>query len=154
MLISTRSRYALRVLARMAKMMEKKRNIPVSLSLLSEQEQISVRYLEQIFSKLRTTGIVKGKRGPGGGYVFGISPGEISLYDVISVLETDFLPTSCLSDGVNCSPSKIYETKQCPLEDTCVTRPLWMSLRDMFDSFMKNHSLEDLIAGDVNWGEL
>lgn len=154
MLISTRSRYALRVLARMAKMMKTGKNTPVSLSLLSEQEQISVRYLEQIFGKLRITGIVKGKRGPGGGYVFGIPPAEISLYDVISILETDFLPTSCLSDGANCSPSKNYEMKQCPLEKTCVTRPLWMSLRNMFDSFMKNHSLEDLIAGNVHWGEL
>ena len=153
MLISTRGRYALRVLARMAEMMKTNKNNPVSLSVLSEQEQISVRYLEQIFGKLRTTGIVKGKRGPGGGYVFGIPPAEISLFDVVSVLETDFLPVSCLSEGVNCSPSKNYEEKQCPLEETCVTRPLWMSLRDMYDSFMKNHSLEDLIAGDIRWGE-
>ncbi len=153
MLISTRSRYALRVLARMAKMMEVKRNSPVSLSLLSKQENISVRYLEQIFGKLRTTGIVKGKRGPGGGYVFGIAPAEISLFDVVSVLETEFLPASCLSEGVNCSPSRNYEEKRCPLEESCVTRPLWLNLREMYNSFMKNHSLADLVAGDIQWGE-
>lgn len=153
MLISTRSRYALRVLARMAKMMENKKNIPISLALLSEQENISVRYLEQIFGKLRTTGIVRGKRGPGGGYVFGIPPKEISLYDVVSILETEFLPASCLSEGVNCSPSKNYEEKRCPLEESCVTRPLWLNLREMYNSFMKNHSLADLVAGDIQWGE-
>ena len=153
MLISTRSRYALRVLARMAKMMENKKNIPISLALLSEQENISVRYLEQIFGKLRTTGIVRGKRGPGGGYVFGIPPKEISLYDVVSILETEFLPASCLSEGVNCSPSENYEEKRCPLEESCVTRPLWLNLREMYNSFMKNHSLADLVAGDIQWGE-
>jgi Rrf2 family iron-sulfur cluster assembly transcriptional regulator len=137
----------------MAKRMEEKKNIPVSLALLSEQENISVRYLEQIFGKLRTTGIIKGKRGPGGGYVFGIPPKEISLYDVVSVLETEFLPASCLSEGVNCSPSRNYEEKRCPLEESCVTRPLWLNLREMYNSFMKNHSLADLVAGDIQWGE-
>lgn len=148
MLISTRSRYAFRVLARMAKMFNEENSNPVSLSLLSEEEQISVRYLEQIFSKLRTKGIVKGQRGPGGGYVFGIPPEEISLFDVVSVLETEFLPTTCLSDGTRCSPSKDYSQKQCPLEKTCVTRPLWQNLRETYYRFMKNNTLADLVAGN------
>ena len=102
MLISTRSRYALRVLARMARRMNMGHTMPVSLALLSEQEQVSVRYLEQIFGLLRRSGIVKGKRGPGGGYVLGMPPEEISLFDVVDILESDFLPTNCMLGETSC----------------------------------------------------
>lgn len=147
MLISTRSRYALRVLARMATMMKMGENQPVSLALLSEREQVSVRYLEQIFGLLRSNGLVKGKRGPGGGYVLGMPPEKISLFNVVSVLEADFLPTNCMSGETSCSPEIGFNRESCPLQDTCVTRPLWMSLRVMYYTYMKERTLEDLIEG-------
>jgi len=122
---------------------------PVSLALLSEQEQISVRYLEQIFGLLRSNGIVKGKRGPGGGYVLGKLPEEISLFDVVDVLEADFLPTNCISGETSCSPEDGITQTKCSLEDTCVTRPLWMALRDTYYSFMRSKTLEDLTEGNI-----
>ncbi|MCK4806037.1 MAG: Rrf2 family transcriptional regulator [Candidatus Aegiribacteria sp.] len=149
MLISTRSRYALRVLARMARMTSMGKNQPVSLALLSEQEQVSVRYLEQIFGLLRSNGIVKGKRGPGGGYVLGMSPGDISLFNVVDVLEADFLPTNCMSGETGCSPEDGFGQATCSLQDTCVTRPLWMTLRDMYYTYMKEKTLEDLTEGNI-----
>ncbi len=149
MLISTRSRYALRVLARMARMMNMGHKQPVSLALLSEQEQVSVRYLEQIFGLLRTSGIVKGKRGPGGGYVLGMPPGEISLFNVVDVLEADFLPTNCMLGETSCSPEDVFKKATCTLVDKCVTRPLWMTLRNMYYSYMKDKTLEDLVEGNI-----
>ncbi len=149
MLISTRSRYALRVLARMGRMLRMGGNQPISLALLSEQEQVSVRYLEQIFGLLRRNGIVKGKRGPGGGYVLGMPPGEISLFSVVSVLEADFLPTNCMSGESSCSPESSHIQVGCTLQDTCVTRPLWMALRDMYYNYMKEITLEDLSEGKI-----
>ncbi len=149
MLISTRSRYALRVLARMTRMMKMGHNQPVSLALLSEQEQVSVRYLEQIFGLLRTSGLVKGKRGPGGGYVLGMPPGDISLFDVVDVLESDFLPTNCMSGETSCSPEDAFKQATCTLMDKCVTRPLWMTLRNMYYSYMKGKTLEDLTEGNI-----
>jgi Rrf2 family protein len=148
MLISTRSRYALRVLARMA---EGNALEPLSLAVLSEQERVSVRYLEQIFGKLRATGLVKGKRGPGGGYVLAMPPDAISLYDVVCVLETEFLPASCLSETRDCfsGASADPDDPSCPLEQSCVTRPLWLRLREMYYQFMKEHSLADLAHGRV-----
>jgi Rrf2 family transcriptional regulator, iron-sulfur cluster assembly transcription factor len=148
MLISTRSRYALRVLARMA---EGDPHAPMSLAILSERERVSVRYLEQIFGKLRATGLVKGKRGPGGGYVLGMPPNRISLYDVVCVLETEFLPASCLSETRDCYSGTPTEPDDafCPLEQSCVTRPLWLRLREMYYQFMKEHSLADLAHGRV-----
>lgn len=148
MLISTRSRYALRVLARMA---ETEGESPLSLAVLSEQERVSVRYLEQIFGKLRSVGLVKGKRGPGGGYVLAMPPDRISLFEVVSVLETEFLPASCLSETRECCSGE--ETSPgdpfCPLEQSCVTRPLWLRLRGMYYQFMKEHSLADLARGRI-----
>lgn len=149
MLISTRSRYALRVLARMASMMSKDDKQPISLSLLSEQEQVSVRYLEQIFGLLRRNGIVKGKRGPGGGYVLGLPPEKINLFKVFEVLETNFLPASCMSGEATCSPENLFGQEHCSLEDTCVTRPLWVKLRNMFCSYMREKTLKDLIEGNI-----
>jgi len=149
MLISTRSRYALRVLARMANSMNKGDKHPISLAFLSEQEQVSVRYLEQIFGLLRRKGVVKGKRGPGGGYVLGMSPEDISLFHIFSILETDFLPATCMAGEESCSPEKSFSQVHCSLEDTCVTRPLWITLRDMFCSYMNEKTLKDLIEGNV-----
>jgi len=149
MLISTRSRYALRVLARMTRKMNLDHKQPVSLALLSEQEQVSVRYLEQIFGLLRTSGIVKGKRGPGGGYVLGMPPEKISLFDVVNVLEADFLPTNCMSGETSCSPEEGFKLATCPLMDECVTRPLWMNLRNIYYSYMKKKTLQDLTDGNI-----
>ena len=136
----------MRVLARMV---DARQEVPLSLGFLSEQENVSVRYLEQIFGKLRVAGIVRGKRGPGGGYVLALPPKEISLYDVVSVLETEFLPASCLSESRECFPSAEEDVLSCPLEQSCVTRPLWARLRDLYYEFMKGHSLADLAAGRV-----
>jgi len=149
MLISTRSRYALRALARMARMTDPGRETPVSLAHLSEQEQVSVRYLEQIFGLLRTSGLVKGKRGPGGGYVLGMPPEEITLFDVVDVLETDFLPATCMTGETSCSPGSDGRGTRCSLEDVCVTRPLWMTLRDMYYTYMKALTLQDLVEGNL-----
>ena len=149
MLISTRSRYALRVLARMASMVSKDNKKPISLTLLSEQEHVSVRYLEQIFGLLRRNGIVKGKRGPGGGYVLGLPPDKIDLFRIFDVLETNFLPATCMSGEATCSPEKLFSREHCSLEDTCVTRPLWVNLRDMFCSYMSEKTLQDLIDGNI-----
>lgn len=147
MLISTRSRYALRVLARMA---GKGTGRPMSLAVLSEEELVSVRYLEQIFGKLRTTGLVRGKRGPGGGYVLSRPPEDISLFDVVNALETEFLPVNCLSEDRECNSVQKGSVPECPLEKSCVTRPLWLRLRSMYYDFMKRHSLADLVAGRVS----
>jgi Rrf2 family iron-sulfur cluster assembly transcriptional regulator len=133
----------------MARMMNADHKQPVSLALLSEQEQVSVRYLEQIFGLLRTSGIVKGKRGPGGGYVLGMPPGEISLFDVVDVLEADFLPANCMSAETSCSPQEGFKRVTCPLMDACVTRPLWMTLRNKYYSYMKDKTLEDLTEGNI-----
>ena len=106
MLISTRSRYGLRALVRLASLEDE---APVSLAKVAEEEGIPIRYLEQIFIRLRDNGMVKGLRGPGGGYSLGTPPDSITLLSVISALENDFLPTNCVLPG--------FEEEECQSKD-------------------------------------
>ncbi|MBN1433665.1 Rrf2 family transcriptional regulator, partial [Candidatus Fermentibacterales bacterium] len=84
MLISTRSRYALRALTELIRLSD---GGPVSLGVLAERQEIPLRYLEQIFGRLRAAGLVKGKRGPGGGYVLTRPSEQIPLIEIVAALE-------------------------------------------------------------------
>jgi len=142
MLISTRSRYGIRALTQLAK----RDNVePVSLSSIAESELIPIRYLEQIFGKLRSAGIVCGRRGPGGGYVLCRPPTEITLFDVVSALEKDFLPVDCLQESSECVGRREPGSKQCVLQDQCLTRVLWITMRTGYRNYLSSHTIEDLI---------
>jgi Rrf2 family iron-sulfur cluster assembly transcriptional regulator len=144
MLISTRSRYGFRALAQLAR---KERVKPVSLASIAEDELIPIRYLEQIFGKLRASGIVSGRRGPGGGYVLCRPPGEITLLEVVEILEKNFLPVDCLDDAKDCAARIDPATRICVLQEGCVTRPLWMMMRKSYKDFLRANTIEDLING-------
>lgn len=152
MLISTRSRYALRALVTMVRT---DWSIPCSLADLAETEGISQRYLEQIFRKLRARRLVRGRRGPGGGYVIARNPADITLFEVIGALETGFLAPDCVDDAPGCSPSGNGRRRRaaCPRRGTCRTRILWQKLRDSCQGFLEAHSLADLALGNVECEE-
>lgn len=141
MLISTRSRYGLRALVRLAAL---EGESPVSLASIAEDESIPIRYLEQIFIKLRDKGIVKGLRGPGGGYSLGTPSESISIFSVVSLLENDFLPTNCVLPGFE---DEQCESKDCDLTGTCRTRQLWANLRALTVDYLKKHTIADLLFG-------
>ena len=142
MLISTRSRYGIRALTQLAK----RENVqPVSLSSIAEAELIPIRYLEQIFGKLRTAGIVCGRRGPGGGYVLCRPPAEITLFDVVSALEKDFLPVDCLHESAECVGRRDPGSTDCVLQEQCLTRVLWITMRKGYRNYLSKHTIEDLI---------
>ncbi|MFO7950245.1 MAG: Rrf2 family transcriptional regulator [Candidatus Fermentibacteraceae bacterium] len=145
MLISTRSRYGLRALAELGR---SDPDEPLSLASIAESELIPVRYLEQIFGKLRAVGIICGRRGPGGGYMLCRPPEEIRLYDVVNVLETDFLPINCLTDSAECGEAD--ENCRCRLEDRCVTKELWEKMRDIYFTILRENTLADLMAGELH----
>ncbi|MBD3369383.1 Rrf2 family transcriptional regulator [Candidatus Fermentibacteria bacterium] len=145
MLISTRSRYGLRALIQLALAEEDQ---PLSLSVIAEKERIPLRYLEQIFGRLRITGLVKGRRGPGGGYLLSRPPEEIHLVEVVQCLETEFLPASCLSDNIECGePDEV--TGRCALEETCRTKKLWEALRCVYHTILSENTLADLAKGNL-----
>ncbi|HOP27445.1 MAG TPA: Rrf2 family transcriptional regulator [Candidatus Sabulitectum sp.] len=146
MLISTRSRYGLRALTHLAR---SDRSSPVSLGGIAEIEEIPIRYLEQIFGRLRTADIVRGRRGPGGGYVLSRDPGEISLLDVIRVLETEFFQTNCALMCPDSTHTEEEKKKGCAREEHCPTRRLWSDIKVICESYLNNNTLVDLAHGSL-----
>ncbi len=146
MLISTRSRYGLRALVHLAR---NDRSSPVSLSGIARNEEIPVRYLEQIFGRLRTADIVRGRRGPGGGYVLSRAPENISLLEVIQVLETEFFQTDCVLQCPDSEKTEVNKVVTCSREGRCPTRILWSEIKVICESYLTGNTLRDLAYGSL-----
>jgi len=128
MQLNTQSRYALRATLELAK--EYGKSIP--LSKISESQYLSVRYLEQIFAKLKKAGIVESIRGVKGGYYLAKEPNEIFVGEIIEIFE-EFYPTECLKG------------KECDLIEKCLTKNLWSKLKVNIDEVLFKTTLGDLL---------
>ena len=121
--------------------------VPVQIKDIARRQKISPRYLEQIFQGLKKADVLRGKRGPQGGYSLVRSPGEISVGDVLRATEG-------LPELVFCVSKKMQ--KECKLLDTCVTRPIWQEayakIFDYFDSISIQKLCE--MGGDMGDGEM
>ena len=109
---------------------------PVSAAHISEKEHISVPYLEQLLSKLRQKGLVNSVRGAKGGYVLARRPKEISMSDIVRVLDGNIMPVHCVSDK---SPNADRT-----MADKCVTKNVWKRLKDTVDDLLGGVTLKDL----------
>src|SRR5512139_1822464 len=116
MKISTKVRYGVRAMLELASHYGKG---PIDLKAIAKKEDISLKYLEQVVIPLRTAGLVKSVRGSKGGYSLAKSPSEISLKDVIEVLEGPIRLVDCLADP-----------KICRKIQSCVTREIWNEATD------------------------
>ena len=128
MRLSTKSRYGLRALFDIAYNCN---GMPAQIQDISRRQQISPRYLEQIFQNLKRAGILKSKRGPQGGYALAKKPDEITVLDIVKATEQDVLMVDCAGSG-----KKRKRTLDCPFEGNCVTQTVWKDatelLADMF----------------------
>ncbi len=109
---------------------------PVSLSEISNRQNISLSFLEQIFLLLKKNRIVRSIRGPSGGYVFARSPNFIMIYDVINAIEEDLKITRCNGIDYGCIPNK-KKTK-------CLTHNLWNNLSNHILFFLSSISIQDV----------
>lgn len=149
MFISTRSRYGLRALVQLAR---NEQGGPLSLSEIAKEEEIPIRYLEQIFGRLRTADFVRGRRGPGGGYVLSRDPSSISLLDVIRALETGFFHTNCTLQCPDFRATKEELAKieaGCSREDGCPTKRLWTDIKMLCENYLGKNTLADLSSGSL-----
>ncbi len=149
MFISTRSRYGLRALVQLARNGQGK---PLSLSGIADTEEIPIRYLEQIFGRLRTADFVRGRRGPGGGYVLSREPEDISLLDVIKVLETEFFHTNCVlqcPDFLKDEDNTVGDSPGCSREEKCPTKKLWTDVKMICETYLGKNTLADLSDGSL-----
>ena len=131
--ISTKSTYGIRAMFELALYHN---HGPVSVAYVSEKENISVPYLEQLLNKLRRKGLVKSIRGPKGGYVLAKNPREISIGDIVHALDGEITPVHCIA-------SKSL-SKDCKIIDKCVTKAMWKRLKDTVDNMLDGVTLKDL----------
>ena len=128
MRFSTRTRYGLRFLIRLASTQD----LRLQLGVVAKEEKISSGYLEQIVRALRPLKILKAVRGVGGGYQLCKSPADIRLDDLIQALEGGISPVSCL-------------TSYCPRQDICTTREFWEDMDKHLRGYLHSKTLQDLV---------
>lgn len=129
MKLTTRGRYAVTA---MVDLMIQQDKGPVSLMMVADNQFISLSYLEQLFTKLRKAGLVKGQRGPGGGYRLARDPEDISMMDIIDAVDERVDLTRCGG------------ARNCRMGKTCLTHSLWDKLSGKLNDFLSEISLAEL----------
>ncbi len=114
---------------------------PASLHAIAGREDLPEAYLEQLASALRAAGLVKGKRGAGGGYVLARAPAEIRAGDVIRALDGPIEPQICVAEG--------EPIVNCVREPFCETRTVWQKLQQTMIATLDGVTLASLVAGDT-----
>lgn len=133
MKLSTKGRYGLRALIDLARYSAEG---PVSIISISERQEISERYLEQLMSLLKKAGLVKSIRGAGGGYMLAKAPEEISVGDILRALEGSLDPVECA--GIDPEGS-------CSLSDSCVTKYVWKQINESINRTVDRIRLDRLV---------
>ena len=105
---------------------------PVSLSEINIRQKISLSYLEQLFAKLKSSGLVKSIRGPGGGYTLGKKPSDINLLDIITAVDERMDQTQC-GGAMNCHK-----------DQPCLTHYIWIELNEKISHHMREITLSDI----------
>ncbi|WP_119394324.1 Fe-S cluster assembly transcriptional regulator IscR [Salinibius halmophilus] len=130
MRLTTKGRYAVTAMLDLALHAQKG---PVSLSDISDRQNISLSYLEQLFAKLRRADLVSSVRGPGGGYLLGKGSDEISVAVVVEAVSESMDATRCQGNH------------DCQSGDVCLTHHLWQDLSAQIRQFLDDISLADLV---------
>lgn len=138
MRLSTRSEYGLRAMALLAARAAE--GGPVPLRELASAEHISEQYLEQIFIDLRKAGFVQSVRGAKGGYYLTRRPEEIRVGSLLRVLEGDLAPYDCVREDTETDCDRVAH---------CVTRKVWLKLRDAMTEAMDRLTLADMVELDA-----
>lgn len=133
-MISTKGRYALRVLIDLA---EQDSATPVPLRDIAQRQGISDKYLQHIAKLLVDKGLLVGKNGKGGGYLMAVAPEECSVAAVLDAAEGTLAPVACLA----------CETNDCDKSDTCKTLPMWQKFDDLTRDYFSGITIADLASG-------
>jgi len=141
MRLSTKSRYGIRAIFDIA---YHSGGLPTQIKEISKRQEITPRYLEQIFQKLKKAGIVKSIRGPKGGYYLTQKPETIAVSDVIQAVEETIDPVFCGR------PPK--GRKRCPREANCVARVIWQEAGKVLSDYLASVSIEKMCQMAKNMG--
>ncbi|MCM8710454.1 Rrf2 family transcriptional regulator [Clostridium sp. SYSU_GA19001] len=130
MKLSTKGRYGVKAMVDLAIHYG---GAPVSIKNISERQNISEYYLEQLFSPLRKANLIKSIRGAQGGYVLSKAPKDITIAEIMEILEGPIEISNCL------------EETSCNNVDCCATRLLWAKIKNSIDSVTKSTTLQDIL---------
>ena len=133
MMVSTKGRYALRVMIDLA---ENNDGGFIPMREVAERQEISLKYLERILPALVSARLVEGVHGKGGGYCLTRKPSEYSVGEILRVTEGDIAPVSC----VEC------DAQACGREESCRTLPMWKELKERIADYVDHVTLADLMG--------
>jgi len=110
---------------------------PISISQISEEEEISPEFLEQIFFRLKKAGIIRSLRGPKGGFLLNMDPSEITILGILNAVGEPVFPVPCTeSEGA------------CERQDVCCMTPVWHRFHELITGYLSSVSLQDIIDRD------
>ena len=132
MKISTKGRYALRMLIDLA---EHQQDGFVSLKDIAERQEISKKYLEQIVALLNRPDVLRTNRGYQGGYRLAKPASEYTVGDILRITEGGLTPVACLDDGA----------ASCDRADSCATLPIWKGLNKVINEYLDGITLQDVL---------
>ena len=132
MIVSTKGRYALRVMIDLAEQHTQDRT---PLKEIAERQEISQKYIEAIMTLLSKNGFVEAVHGKGGGYKLNKKPEEYKVGDILRLTEGSLSPVACLEKGA----------EECPRKASCRTLPLWTKLDELVENYLDSVTLADLM---------
>ncbi|MCP4292518.1 MAG: Rrf2 family transcriptional regulator [bacterium] len=145
MKVNTKVRYGLRAILQIA---EEYGKDPVPISAISQSQEISGKYLEQVVGTLRKSGLINSRKGVRGGYSLAREPQDINLWEIITALDSHTTLVDCVENANVCDRS-----------NDCLTRSIWTLLSTRMQEFWSSFKLSDLLetmhaTGDVNLQKL
>ena len=132
MMISTKGRYALRIMVDLARHDGAE---PVSVRAIAQRQDISGKYMEQIISVLTRSGLLRSVRGAQGGYHLAYAPGEITVGMILRATEGDLAPAECVLDGA----------QHCDRRGACPSRTVFSKVYSAINDVIDNVTLDELV---------
>jgi Rrf2 family transcriptional regulator, iron-sulfur cluster assembly transcription factor len=133
MRLTTKGRYGVRAVLNLAASYA---NRPISIKTIAAEEGISPEFLEQIFFKLKKSGIISSVRGPGGGFVLNRKPSEVTVKDILDAVGEPTFPVPCTDP---------HDPDRCPRKDICRTTATWQKFGHVINEFLSGLTLKDIL---------
>ena len=138
MKLSTRGRYGTRLMLELTKNYGKG---PVSMNEIAKNQNIPIKYLEQLILPLKKAMLIKSVRGPKGGHMLAKSPDEINLWEILNLLESEFMFTDCVGNEYVCENA-----------EDCLIRPVWEKAYEGLVQLFQETTLADIVRRHMEKG--
>lgn len=136
MLVSTRGRYAIRVMIDLA---EHRHGNFIPMKEIADRQEVSLKYMTKIMQALTKSGLLDGQHGKGGGYKLNREPADYRVGDILRLTEGTLAPVACL-DEIDC---------RCDRSAECRTRPMWNELDRIINEYLDGITIADLMEDDA-----